>query len=172
MSTGWIAAISLSSFITAWQQPGWETIRTDPEQDLMARIVRITGEAPEECGRLMTPGTWGQPTYRVEDLNTPLECAKRAARARRPFVVVLKTLGFDSWTAMGLLGNRNGAMQLFTYDRLYGQGTLRTNPCDTPSAVTNPDGFLFITCETPQANSRMQPTRRVWLVGARLIRGR
>jgi len=104
MNTIWIVVTSLTAFMAAGQAPGWETIRTNPEQDLMARIVGVTGEAPEDCGRLINPGNWGQPTDRAEDLQSPIECAARAARTRRAFVVVLKTLGFDSWTATGLPG--------------------------------------------------------------------
>jgi hypothetical protein len=159
MNTTWLVATSLIAFLAIGQQPGWEAIRIDPERDLNARIGRITGEVPEDCGRLMSPGTWGQPAYGVEELQKPIACAGRAARARRAFAVVLKTLGFDSWTATGLLGGTDGVVRLFTYDNLYGKGTLRTSRCETPDGRVNADGFVYISCDAPQANHGLQPTR-------------
>jgi hypothetical protein len=164
-----IVVASLFAIVAAGQQPGQEAIRANPEHDLVARISRIIGDTREDCGRLLSPGTWGQPAYRIEDLRGPIECAQRAAQARKAFVVVLKTLGFDSWTATGLLGGPDGAVQMFTYDNLYGQGTLRVSSCQSPTAAKNPDGFVYIACENRQANIQMQPARRMMLAGARLI---
>lgn len=85
------------------------------------------------------------------------------------FAFVLKTPGLDSWTATGLLGGSDGVVQLFTYDNLYGHGTLRTSACDAPRAETNADGFVFIACDTQQASLQMQSKRPKRLVGERLI---
>jgi hypothetical protein len=146
MNTAAIASMLLTALV-AGQQPGVESVRTKPEEDLTARIVRLTGEAPEDCGRLMAPGNWGRPAYQLADLNKPIECAMRAAQARKPFFVVLRTLGFDSWTASGLLGSSDGVIRRLLYDNLYDQPNLRTQVCGTPTARVNADGFVFIHCD-------------------------
>lgn len=137
----------LLTALIAGQRSGLESIQTEPEHDLTARIVQFTGEPPEDCGRLMAPGNWGRPAYRLADLNRPIECAVRAARARRPFVVVLKTLGFDSWTASGLLGSSDGVIRRLLYDNLYNEPHFRTQVCGTPTAKVNADGFVYIHCD-------------------------
>lgn len=125
-----------------------QEIRVEPEQDLIARIKSVTGEAPELCGQMMHPGNWGRPAYQVRDLDGPIQCARAAARQHRAFFFVLKGLGFDSWTASGLLGDSAGQMQFFTYDNLYGHGTLRLRACLAPTGQVNADGFVYVACGT------------------------
>ncbi len=143
-----LLVVSLSADGGAYAQPGlgFEVIRRDPEQDLLLRVESITGPAPQDCGRLMQPGTWGRPAYDLDDLAEPVRCATVAVGARRPAVVVLKTMGFDSWTAMGLLTNSSGQLWFFTYDNLYGQGTLRTRLCSNATAQVTADGFPYLEC--------------------------
>ncbi len=148
MLTRLLLFVALSADVGAYAQPGlgFEVIRRDPEQDLLLRVESITGSAPEDCGRLMQPGTWGRPAYDLDDLAEPVRCATVAVGARRPSVVVLKTIGFDSWTAMGLLTDSLGRLWFYTYDNLYGQGTLRTSVCTNPTAKVTADGFPYIEC--------------------------
>ncbi len=47
---------------------------------------------------------------------------------------------------MGMLSNSSGRLLFFTYDNLYGQGTLRTRSCGSPTAKVNADGFVYIEC--------------------------
>lgn len=148
MNTTWLLILLLGAVVDSSAQPGvgFEVLRRDPEQDLLARVGRITGAAPQDCGRLMQPGTWGKSAYVLGDLAGPISCAIASAGERRPFVVVLKTMGFDCWIASGLLGDSSGQLKFFTYDNLYGQGTLRTRPCGAPTAKVNADGFPHIEC--------------------------
>jgi hypothetical protein len=148
--------VALRAVVDAYAQPGlgFEVIRRDPEQDLLLRVESIVGPEPQDCGRLMQPGTWGRPAYNLDDVAEPVRCATVAAGERRPSVVVLKTMGFDSWTAMGLLTNASGRLWFFTYDNLHGHGTLRTSSCSSPTAKVTADGFPHVECAKEQANHR------------------
>ena len=141
-----LVAAALGALVVDPVGVGAQDLRIEPEHDLVARVTRITGEGPEVCGRLMHPGNWGQPAYRVDDLKGPLQCARAAAGQHRAFFLVLKGLGFDSWTASGLLGDATGQMQFFTYDNLYGRGTLRLLACVAPTGQVNADGFVYLAC--------------------------
>jgi hypothetical protein len=81
--------------------------------------------------------------------------------------MVLQTPGFDSWTAMGLMGEADGIVESLTYDGLYGQGVLRINPCPRPRGLLSAEGFVLIDCDSAHAHIRMQPTRHVSIGGAR-----
>lgn len=59
---------------------------------------------------------------------------------------MLKTMGFDSWTAVGLLTDSSGHLWFFTYDNLYGHGTLRARSCSNPVAIVTADGFPYLEC--------------------------
>lgn len=145
-ATTLIAGLIASLELGAQPGIGVEAIRRTPEDDLLATVGGITGPGAKDCGRLMQPGTWGQPAYDREHLAPPLQCAVDAAGERQPSIVVLKSMGFDSWTASGLLSDSSGQLMFFTYDNVYGQGTLRTRACRTPISKVNPDGFVYIDC--------------------------
>lgn len=146
--------------------------QVNPQQDLLARIGRVVGSQAKDCGQVKQPGNWGRPAPDTSAVEVPIDCSISAASQRQPFFMVLRTAGFDSWTAMGLMGGPDGILQSFTYDNLYGQGVLRARPCPRPRGIVNPDGFVLITCDPEQANLQMQPTRRATLVRARLMWGR
>lgn len=148
MRTTLLLFVALSAVVDAHAQPGlgFDVIRREPEQDLKARAWSITGPEPQDCGRLMQPGVWGRPAYDLDDLAAPVRCAIDAAGERRPSMVALETMGFDSWTAMGLLTDSSGRLWFFTYDNLYGNGALRARPCSSPAAKASADGFPYIEC--------------------------
>jgi hypothetical protein len=148
---------------------GAQDAQFNPQQDLLARIGRVVGPQARNCGQVNQPGNWGRPAPDAAAVEAPIDCSIFAASQRQPFFMVLRTAGFDSWTAMGLMGGPDGILQSFTYDSLYGQGVLRASPCPRPRGIVNPDGFVLVTCDPQQANLQMQPTRRVTPVGARLI---
>lgn len=137
----------LLPLLALWAVEAHGQARTDPEGELQAKLRAVTGDNARVCGRLMSPGTWGRPTYRSEDLEEPVKCAVESSRRREPFWLVLKTLGFDSWTANGLVGTSDGIIKHVLYDYLYGKANFRTQVCGTPSVRVNGDGFVYIHCD-------------------------
>lgn len=147
MTIAWPLVVATTMLAAVQTERPLQSTPFNPQQDLLTRISRIVGEQPEDCGQVKQAGKWGRPAPNTAVVDGPIRCSLVAGGARRPFFMVLETPGFDSWTASGLLGTADGLVQSFTYDSLYGQGTLRTQACPKPRGILSADGFVLIECD-------------------------
>ena len=102
---------------------------------LLVRVRAITGAAPAECGRhFINAGR--------SELESSLQCAIFAARAKQPFWTFQQLQGIDSWVAVGFAAGPDGLIRYFSYDSSPGGGPrndsrfrLTASPCARPSVV-------------------------------------
>jgi hypothetical protein len=133
--------------------PSARTGRLGPAQDVVNRLLSFTGSNPVECGRHLRPGWTNPPTADLPE--RWLTCVRQAARANRPFFLLIQNMGIDSWVASGFVGAFDGIIRQFSYDSdpMGGGGAppnFRVRPCSAPAVVINPDGWAAITCDRKQ----------------------
>ena len=128
---------------------GHQAPRVEPEADVFARVQRLSGPAPIECGRHVGQHLWrAEPGYLLGDLKSSLDCAWAAAGARRPFWLLVRERGIDSWVATGLVAGDDGVIYSFQYDT-YPPARLDVSPCGTPVVHAYSDSRGGISCGEP-----------------------
>lgn len=143
-----VSAASVCIAIQSLGAFGQDAPRSRPENDLLARVTRLTGPAPLECGRHTAVQDWQQPGYALNDLQRSLDCVWQAAGARRPFWMVVRQLGIDSWFATGVLGGEDGVIRRFHYDS-YPPVRFDVEPCTTPAIHAYSDRRGSLSCGEP-----------------------
>src|SRR5262245_49027587 len=141
---------------------------SDPVSDLYARILKLAGTTPVECGRHLVK-TFGTPSATSGALEASLACGTSAVASGGAFWVLVQHSGIDSWVATGLVGSSGRPVQHFSYDSAPCAGPccdprLTVRPCPNPSVHTFEDGRIDFRCESPalkwfhDAHDRIRPS--------------
>ena len=68
-----------------------------------------------ECGRSQQPGDGKATGYTPEAIQPSIDCALRAAKAKRGFWTFLRAVSDNSWVAAGLVAKDDAVIHYFTY---------------------------------------------------------
>ena len=112
------------------------------------RVLRAIGKDAVECGVFPgNPYESGRKLTRQQETAVS-QCATSARNAKRAWFFAVEGSAIDSWVATGLLGRRDGRVQVFWYD---------SAPCGGPHCG---ESFETYHCSPPAANTAIRPLMR------------
>lgn len=131
---------------------------------VLAQLVTYVGNSPVECGRHRLFGNWEPSDSLRAALNASVECVVAAGKAQKTSWMVMELQGIDSFPAIGLISDRDGAVHLFDYDSDPSGGggaAPRTDlsRCAAP-AINLQNQFRIIECATPSVSLPVEQTLR------------
>jgi hypothetical protein len=113
---------------------------------LEASVTRELGAEPEDCGRFSNMG----PVLSVDEVRKGVACVTQHAASGTPAWTGVYRNGFDDWMAEGLLADRTGKVQYYTYvddGYSYREPKFTVTACTTPAVDKNDRGEIRITCD-------------------------
>jgi hypothetical protein len=108
-------------------------------------LLRVAGAGARDCGRFGGSPYGTNRLVRVEARHQIAHCITEAWRARRPFFFAVEGSAVDSWVATGLIGTRDGRVQVFWYD---------SRPCGGPGCS---ESFETFSCDPPSIEAPLDP---------------
>jgi hypothetical protein len=111
-------------------------------------LLRIAGPDARNCGRFGGSPYGSRRRVKPEARQGIAQCITEAWRVRSPLFFAVEGSAVDSWVVTGLIGTRDGRVQVFWYD---------SRPCGGPGCV---ESFETYTCDQPASTGDLDPEMR------------
>jgi len=125
----------------------------------LTAVRPVVGDDPVECNSRLRAGRTIQAAFgSTEAPASWFDCAATAQAASKPFIVLVRHTGVDSWAFTGVLGRRTGDLYAFFYEDGMGQTDLQLAPCLSPTARTDGTGLFGLRCANEDESGRVDMT--------------